>query len=228
MKRVTGNKIYGYIRAVLSLFMLCGVLFSGTACSTEEDPVTQQTDEAKVPVLEVPDETVEPAKTETNDKKPDKIDDLLWESMEKADDDDLLPVSMWISDIDFEEVEKKVEAETGLSRDIIEQKSDALTAAAGGSGELYREQAKQLNIDVQTYTAAQRDIAKEMHIESNNIFVDAYLSDAKDVCVYEVFPIIDCSITKERIIYLASLDGVEAIYSNADKDIVYPGWMIDS
>lgn len=224
MKRVTGNIKYGYIRAVLSLFMLCGALFTGSACSTEEGSVTQQTDEASLPAYEAPNET-ESAETETEYKKPDKIDDRLWKSMEN--DGGLLPVSIWISDIDFEEVEKRVEAETGLSKDIIDQRADALTAVADGSEELYGTQAEQLSIDVQAYTVAQREIAKEMLTESNNKFVDAYLSDAEDICVYEFFPIIDCSITKDKIIYLASLDGVEAVYSNADKDTVYPDWMID-
>lgn len=231
MRQSGRKKIYGYLRASLSVFISCGALLAGTACSAEsgtalrqneEISAMRQTEEAEPRTSEASEETVGAAETIT--RKPDKIDDKLWELMENNVDP--LPVTLWISDIDFEEVEKKVEAETGLSRDIIDRKSAALSAE-NADEELYKAREEQLMTDVQTYTAAQRAAAREMLIKSNNEFVDAYLSGAEDICVYEFFPVIDCSVTKEKIIYLASLDCVESVNSNADKDVVYPDRMID-
>lgn len=243
MKTIMGTKICKHICAALSLVMLCGVPFAGTAYSAETGLITQQTDEVKPTSPNVSsdiDKLVE-ANDLTALKTLGKIDDQLYEILEKAGDDELIPVSIWIADIDFEEVEKKVEGEIGLSRDILEQKSDALrddfvtsvsarlysadavTAVSDNDfivafkdyKELNKAKVEQFDMDVQTYTIEQRKIAAEMHIESNGDFVNAFLSDAEDVCAYEVFPIIDCSITKEKILYLASLNCVESISSNS-------------
>lgn len=246
MKTIMDTKICKHICAALSLVMLCGVPFTGTAYSAGTELKTQQTDEAKPTSPDVSSNTSKfvEASDVTTLKTSGKIDDQLCEILEKAEDDELIPVSIWITDIDFEEVEKKLEAEVGLSRNILEQKSDALRDdfVTSASSRLYSADAmtaisdsdlitafkdyKELNKakverfdkDVETYVVEQRNTAKEMMIKSNADFVDSFLGDAKDVRAYDFFPLIDCSITKERILFLASLNSVESISSNANKD----------
>ncbi len=246
MKTIMDTKICKHICAALSLVMLCGVPFTGTAYSAGTELKTQQTDEAKPTSPDVSSNTSKfvEASDVTTLKTSGKIDDQLCEILEKAEDDELIPVSIWITDIDFEEVEKKLEAEVGLSRNILEQKSDALRDdfVTSASSRLYSADAmtaisdsdlitafkdyKDLNKakverfdnDVETYVIEQRNTAKEMLIKSNSDFVNSFLGDAEDVRAYEFFPLIDCSITKERILFLASLNGVESISSNANKD----------
>lgn len=254
MKTIIGTKICKHICAALSLVMLCGVPFAGTAYSVETELKTQQTDEVKPTSPDVSGDTDKFVDTKdlTALKTLGKIDDRLCEILEKAGDDELIPVSIWINDIDFEEVEKKVEAEVGLSRNILEQKSDALrndfvtsvsarlysaNAVADMSDndfiatfkdykELNKAKVERFDDDVQSYTNVQRNTAKEMLVKSNEEFVDEFLRDAKDVCVYEFFPIIDCSITKDQILHSASLSAVQSISSNADKDTIYPKQLI--
>lgn len=255
MKTILGTKISKCVCAALSLVILCAVPLTGSAYSADEELGTQQTSEPKPASSNFLGETIESVEVGdiTTLKKLGKIDDQLCEILEKAGDDELIPVSIWITDIDFEEVEKKVEAEFGLSRYIIEQRSDALfkdfvadasnglystaaltalsekefIAAINDYKELNRSKVEQLDMDVETYTIEQRNIAKEMITKSNNAFVDAFLSDAEDIYVFGAFPIIDCSITKEKILYLSSLSIVESISSNASKDTVYPDWMVE-
>ena len=250
------KKICKYICAALSLTMLCGVPFTGAAYSAAADSDALQTNELQLTSLETLDGTVGSVEVDNiaTLNNLGKIDDQLCEILEKAGDDELIPVSIWIADIDFEEVEKRVEEEVGLSKNIIEQKSDVLRndfvsnisaqyysvnavtaisdedfiAAFGDYKEQNKAKVEQFDEDVQTYTVAQRNTAKEMLVESNEQFIETFLSDAENVVVYEVFPIIDCSITKEKIILLASLNNVESISSNADKDTVYPDGMIDA
>ncbi len=246
MKTIMGTKICKHICAALSLVMLCGMPFTGTAYSAGTELKTQQTHEAKPTSPDVSSNTSKfvEANDVTTLKTSGKIDDRLCEILEKAEDDEFIPVSIWIANIDFEEVEKKVEAEVGLSRNILEQKSDALrndfvtqvatrlysadtmTAVSDNDfitafkdyKELNKAKVERFDNDVETYVIEQRNTAKEMLVKSNEEFVDKFLSDAKDVCVYEFFPIIDCSITKDQILNLASLSTVQSISSNADKD----------
>ncbi len=255
MKTIMGTKICKHICAALSLVMLCGMPFTGTAYSAETGLKTQQTDETKPTSPDVSSNTSK--FVETNDvttlKTSGKIDDRLCEILEKAADDELIPVLIWIADIDFEEVEKRVEKEVGLSKSIIEQKSDAffndfiemnkaglcstsaltpqsdneLLSAIGDYKKMNKAQMEQFAIDIETYTFEQRKIAKDMHIELNNAFVDAFLTGAEDVTVYGAFPIIECSITKERILYLAGLSCVDTISSNSSENVVYPDCMIN-
>ena len=248
MKTILGTKISKCVCAALSLVILCGVPFTGSVYSAEEELGTQQTSETKTASSDVLDEAIGLVEVDdiTTLKKLGKIDDRLCEILERAGDDEFIPVSIWITGIDFEEVEKRVEAEVGLSRKIIEQKSDAIRndfvtnisarlysadaltalsdndfiAAFSDYKELNKAKMEQFDNDVETYIIEQRNIAKEMHIASNGDFVNAFLSDAKDIYVYGAFPIIDCSITKERILYLASLNSVESISSNADDDML--------
>lgn len=215
MNKIFGTKICKSTCLTMALVLLCGVSSIGTAypaSSVEEKLENQQTYEINSTELNVLGEDIVSAYTNNLDtlKKNGKIDDQLCEIMEKVGNNEPIPVSIWISSIDFEEVEKRVESKVGLSKEIIEQRSKELNY-----NELNKAQMEQFDLDVQTYVAEQRDIAKEMLVESNDEFVDTFLSDVEDVYTYEVFPIINCSITKERILYLASLNNVESISSNA-------------
>ena len=216
MKMILKNK--NAFIFILTAVLLCGVTgcaeidgnssisenltyIYGVSPTTNEEGGTQHTDKIKLAESDIPDEAVDAMDTAgfTKPERPYKIDEQLWEIMEKAEDGELIPVSMWIFDIDFEEIEKK-----------LEEKHFDMSDFDG----------------VDAYITEQRRIAREMHIESNGKFVEDHLSGAEDVHAYEYFPIIDCSITKEKILCLASVDSVESIYSNAGKDIVYPAGMI--
>ncbi|MDE7360787.1 MAG: hypothetical protein K2N38_02510 [Oscillospiraceae bacterium] len=216
MKTISGLKICKYICFALSLTLLCGVPFTGSAYSAETESEVQPISETQSAATDAQRGIADPADADsaTALEKPDKIEDRLWEIMSEAEDSELIPVSIWITDIDFDEVEKRVEEQFGLSRDIIDQRAKALR----DDKEPDKAKEEQLAEDVQTYIAAQRNTAKEMLVESNGRFVEAFLSGAEDIHTYELFPIIDCGVTKEKLLYLASLGGVESISSNADED----------
>lgn len=232
MKTLMNTKIFKNICAAFSLVMLCGMPFAETAYSVETEQ-TQQTDDLKPAPLDVSNDT---SSFEENAelKKLRKIDERLCEILENAADDELIPVSIWIADIDFKEVEERVETEFGLSRNILDQKSDALrddfvtayTIAVSDNDfitayndykELNKDKIEQFDTDVENYIIEQRNIAKEMITETSNAFVNTFLNDAEDVRVYEFFPVIDCSITKEKIIFLAALNNVESISYNVES-----------
>lgn len=171
----------------LTFFRSVGSLAAAAAC-VPLIAISSNSADVSSEILQtaVSDAAVEPSDNASQTEKPLKIEDELWEIMESADDDELIPVSLWIRDIDFDEVNRKAE-----------------------------ERVRQLGTDdVQVYITEQRKIAKEMFDISNGDFIKSYLSGAEELCTYGYFPIVDCSVTKEKILYLAGLSDVQSISCN--------------
>lgn len=55
-----------------------------------------------------------------------KITQELQAVLDEAQDDDLIPVYIWINDIDYNEVERKTAQASGFSRDTLMEKSSRL------------------------------------------------------------------------------------------------------
>lgn len=172
----------------LAFFRTIGSLAAAAACvpliaiasgSAEVSSETLQTTVSSEAACEFSDNA-------SQTENPLKIEDKLWEIMENAGDGELIPVTLWIRDIDFGEVDRKAE-----------------------------ERMQQLGTDdIQAYITEQRKIAKEMFDISNGDFIKSYLSGAEELRTYWYFPIVDCSVTKEKILYLADMSDVQSISYN--------------
>ena len=64
---------------------------------------------------------------ETEINAVDKISSHLLEEMQKSDENDKIPVSVWMTDIDQEAADTIVEEQTGLTRDNLEVIKDHLS-----------------------------------------------------------------------------------------------------
>lgn len=171
----------------LTFFRSVGSLAAAAAC-VPLIAISSNSADVSSEILQtaVSDVTVEPSDSASQAEKPLKIEDDLWEIMESAEDGELIPVSLWIRDIDFDEVNRKAE-----------------------------ERVRQLGTDdVQVYITEQRKIAEEMFDISNGDFIKSYLSGAEELRTYSYFPIVDCSVTKEKILDLAGLSDVQSISCN--------------
>ena len=87
------------------------------------------------------------------------IDPALEKILSRAEDTDLIPVDIWLYDIDTEEVDEKVFSKTGLNREIISDEKR--------SADLTHEQ-------VDAYIEAERTFYAEAQTKRSNEFLKKY------------------------------------------------------
>lgn len=111
-----------------------------------------------------------------------KIDDVLLDKMSNAAETDLIPVWVWMTDIDMEQLDKDIETRTGVSQ----QKLDTARAEIGfdvstvtaydlsdidSSASAYREatkaQREQIANDTEVYLAAKKSLASQRYTTAN-------------------------------------------------------------
>jgi len=94
MKRKTFIKSLALVLASIFIFATSANVTAVEAASKEDKTITQ------------PNEQI---------SWEEKISDELWGVIEKAEDNEKIPVYIWYTDIDNKEVEQKVEKKTGLT-----------------------------------------------------------------------------------------------------------------
>ena len=133
------------------------------------------------------------------------IDPALEKVLSRAADTDLIPVDIWLYDIDTEEVDEKVFAKTGLSRETIsdEKRSAELTHA-----------------EVDAYIEAERTLYAEAQTKQSQAFLDKHsgiftskaTADSEIFYVSKYAPSIQMELTPAQIAKLAKDLSVEAVY----------------
>jgi len=111
-----------------------------------------------------------------------KIDDVLLDKMSNAAETDLIPVWVWMTDIDMEQLDKDIETRTGVSQQKLETARaeigfDVSTVTAydlsdiDSSASAYREatkaQREQIANDTQVYLAAKKSLASQRYTTAN-------------------------------------------------------------
>ncbi len=133
------------------------------------------------------------------------IDPALEKVLSRASNTDLIPVDIWLYDIDTEEVDEKVFAKTGLSRETIsdEKRSAELTHA---EVDAYIEAERTI------YAEAQTKRSNEFLKQYSNIFTSKATENSEVFYVSKYAPSIQMELTPDQIAKLAKDLSVESIY----------------
>ena len=133
------------------------------------------------------------------------IDPALEKVLSRAEDTDLIPVDIWLYDIDTEEVDEKVFAKTGLSRETIsdEKRSAELTHA---------EVDAYIEAERTFYAEAQTKRSNEFLKQYSNIFTSKATENSEIFYVSKYAPSIQMELTPAQIAKLAKDLSVESIY----------------
>ncbi len=140
------------------------------------------------------------------------IDPALEKVLSRAADTDLIPVDIWLYEIDTEEVDEKVFAKTGLSRETIsdEKRSAQLTHA-----------------EVDAYIEAERTLYAEAQTKQSQAFLDKHsgiftskaTADSEIFYVSKYAPSIQMELTPDQIAKLAKDLAVESIYYSPEMKL---------
>lgn len=173
-----------------------------------------------------------------------KINEVLLNKMSTVSDEELIPVWVWLTDIDMNELEEEIEAKTGLSQQKLdiaksEINYDVLINSLDNNLEktlqfstqketvLYiettKEQRKELANDTEIYLSAKKSLAQKQYITSNTTKIRKLgVSNSKIDFKSELTPSFIAYLTKDEIIETAmSNDVVEMGYFDEyDEDIV--------
>lgn len=144
------------------------------------------------------------------------LDSELVSAMASASETDLLPVTIWIDEIDAEQVEAIVLQKVGLNRAAIRE-----MVASGREDELTSEQ-------IDAYIAAERKIYSQLQTAANEAFWNAKtISATEGFLERELFfsaysPIIVTELTKSEIQSVASMGQVDTIYYSLNFETQEP------
>ena len=133
------------------------------------------------------------------------IDPALEKVLSRAEDTDLIPVDIWLYDIDTEEVDEKVFAKTGLSRETISDEKR--------SADLTHEQVDAyIEAERTFYAEAQTKRSNEFLKQYSNIFTSKATENSEIFYVSKYAPSIQMELTPAQIAKLAKDLSVESIY----------------
>lgn len=152
-----------------------------------------------------------------------KIDSVLAEKLDKMSDDDTIEVSVWVTDIDHNEVERKaIEiVKDSVSKDVLE-----IAKAENDSNklmELSRKESiksiaeqKRDSLQIQKYIEAKRNIASDLQYKSNKRIIQClFPSDLPEITYCGRFAPNFCAVlTKDQIININFSNSVANIYES--------------
>ena len=149
------------------------------------------------------------------------IDPALEKILSRAEDTDLIPVDIWLYEIDTEEVDEKVFAKTGLSRETISDEKR--------SAELTHEQVDAyIEAERELYAEAQTKRSNEFLKQYSNIFTSKATENSEIFYVSKYAPSIQMELTPAQIAKLAKDLSVESIYYSpegeefSDSNVSFP------
>ena len=167
-----------------------------------------------------------------------KISLELQETLAESDNDDLIPICIWINDIDYDTVKDITFNNTGLSEEIIMNSSYELYKQLNSNDIQNKEEKttlgdfekinafydanksdiKKLSLDVDTYISEKRAVAKAEYDRQNKEFADKYLKGAKIEFISSYAPMIIGETTKKTINKLENNEKVDTIslYTNVE------------
>lgn len=168
----------------------------------------------------------------------DRITDELKARLDTAENDELIPVYIWIDDIDYEEVETLTIAEVGYSAsDLADRANEILSSVsntpaginesngANGAGsalfedsdawtsflEDTQEMRAELAESVDLYIMTKRELTRETYATQNEEFISSNIEDAELLYTSQYAPMIICELTKSDILDLSANEKVSEI-----------------
>lgn len=141
--------------------------------------------------------------------RPDKIEESLWEYMQTAKDDELIPINILLCDVDDNLILQKLEEQTGLDAELFQDDERFEKEFS------YKSDNEILQLQ-QFFQSEKNKILRAEQTKQNNDFISAYVKNNDSVTfVNEYIPSIYISSTKDNIMYYIQLDEVISIcYDN--------------
>jgi len=166
-----------------------------------------------------------------------KVDELLIEKISNSSKDDLIPVWVWLTDIDVDALENEIEVKTGVSQEKLEMSrskinydvssvdlqntssmliNNHLEVNVGDTAFAYLEgtktQREKIAKDTDVYLSTKKKLARQQYITNN---VDKLrclnVSNEKIIFASELSPTFIAYLTKDEIMETAKSDCVEEI-----------------
>lgn len=167
----------------------------------------------------------------------DKVDELLVEKMSNSSKDDLIPVWVWLTDIDVEALENEIEAKTGVSQEELDMSRSEIdydissidlqntsNMSINNNSEVniddtifdYLEetesQREKIAEDTEVYLSTKKKLARQQYVTNNsNKLTLLNVSSERIIFTSELSPTFIAFFTKDEIIEMAKSDCVEEI-----------------
>lgn len=148
------------------------------------------------------------------------ISDELYDVMENSTTQDLIPVDIWITSCNIDEIENQVKTTIGYNKTDITAPYDRANLDTPIKNEYTADQ-------VDLYIATERQMYSDCQLEQTNAFIQeclniknlqvAYNSD--DIFISQYAPLIRVELTKDEIIQIAEKNNVEEICYSPDVEI---------
>ena len=160
-----------------------------------------------------------------------KISEKVWEKLETTKATEKIPVWIWFTDIDHQEVEKRVQENTGLSADTLAvsfapiadelkreleediERQDSISEETLSS--YIRETEEQRNQErhqTKTYIREQRAVVRDAYVKKNQDVVEKLDLLSEDIIFQsELTPSVIVCLTKERILEVAQFSDVVSV-----------------
>lgn len=148
------------------------------------------------------------------------ITDELYDVMEQSNEQDLIPVDIWITPIDIDEIENQVKNTIGFNKADITAPYDRANFDIPIENEYTADQ-------VDLYIETERQMYSECQIGQTDAFIQechdiknlqtAYNSE--DIFISHYAPLIRVELTKNEIIQIAEKNEVEEIYYSPDVEM---------
>lgn len=175
------------------------------------------------------------AYAKTNANNISKIDSELFKELQKMDNDDTINISIWLNDIDKDELRKKTKLElqdTNISISAIDlafNENDKLSIETNFLSSLNNDSSIGIS-DEKKVIKAKREIAKEMYFENNakcydNLFrINRSLSleqekEPKIIYISKYAPNIDLCLTKKQVYDIIKSEFVQDVYYYEDESL---------
>ena len=164
-----------------------------------------------------------------------RITDELKARLDSAENDELIPVYIWIDDIDYEEIETLTIAEVGYSAsDLADRANEIISSVSntpvgidelsGDSSALFedsdawtsfledtQEMRAELAESVDLYIMTKRELPRETYVTQNEKFIYSNIKDAELLYASQYAPMIICELTKSDILNLSANEKVSEI-----------------
>ncbi|MCL2048829.1 MAG: S8 family serine peptidase [Defluviitaleaceae bacterium] len=151
-----------------------------------------------------------------------KISTELHEIMDKTSDEGVIPIYIWVYDIDYERVESEVERNTGLSRSsfVIDSNDPIFSFASRGEQqearmrEYLEETAHEravVSANADTYIMESRKIARREYNTAHTSFTQSHLRDSTIIFQSQYAPMLICEVTKADIYRLEKVEQVVSL-----------------
>jgi hypothetical protein len=148
------------------------------------------------------------------------ITDELYDVMEQSNEQDLIPVDIWITPIDIDEIENQVKNTIGFNKADITAPYDRANFDIPIENEYTADQ-------VDLYIETERQMYSDCQLEQTEAFIQECLDiknlqtayNSEDIFISHYAPLVRVELTKDEIIQIAENSKVEEIYYSPDVEM---------